>query len=173
LTDQSFGAELIGQVYEPDLRRCWPEKAQGRAGRSIMESPVMTLIILSCDWHRRRPAHYDRAGGGRCWRALWGDRGCRHTARIMGYTWTPWIFCALAIVELITDQLPTTPSRKYPCNSRRGSSRERCLVHVGSAAGLACCRPHNRHHWRSDRYTRWAAFRARLRLLSARTVPRR
>jgi uncharacterized membrane protein len=32
----------------------------------------------------------------------------------MGYTWTPWIFCALAIFELITDQLPTTPSRKAP-----------------------------------------------------------
>jgi uncharacterized membrane protein len=30
----------------------------------------------------------------------------------MGYSWTPWIFCALAIVELITDQLPATPSRK-------------------------------------------------------------
>jgi uncharacterized membrane protein len=32
----------------------------------------------------------------------------------MGYQWTPWIFTALAIVELITDQLPTTPSRKVP-----------------------------------------------------------
>jgi hypothetical protein len=26
---QSFGAEMIGQVYEFDLRRCWPERAQG------------------------------------------------------------------------------------------------------------------------------------------------
>jgi uncharacterized membrane protein len=32
----------------------------------------------------------------------------------MGYTWTPWIFTVLAAVELITDQLPTTPSRKVP-----------------------------------------------------------
>jgi uncharacterized membrane protein len=32
----------------------------------------------------------------------------------MGYTWTPWIFCVLAVGELITDQLPTTPSRKVP-----------------------------------------------------------
>lgn len=32
----------------------------------------------------------------------------------MGYKWTPWIFTALAVVELITDQLPTTPSRKVP-----------------------------------------------------------
>lgn len=32
----------------------------------------------------------------------------------MGYQWTPWIFTILAVVELITDQLPTTPSRKVP-----------------------------------------------------------
>src|SRR5271170_3016172 len=32
----------------------------------------------------------------------------------MGYAWTPWIFVLLAIVELITDQLPSTPSRKVP-----------------------------------------------------------
>ncbi|MBB3594182.1 putative membrane protein [Rhizobium sp. BK529] len=32
----------------------------------------------------------------------------------MGYRWTPWIFTILAVVELITDQLPTTPSRKVP-----------------------------------------------------------
>lgn len=32
----------------------------------------------------------------------------------MGYRWTPWIFTLLAIVELINDQLPSTPSRKVP-----------------------------------------------------------
>lgn len=32
----------------------------------------------------------------------------------MGYQWAPWIFTVLAVVELITDQLPTTPSRKVP-----------------------------------------------------------
>ncbi|TCU17005.1 DUF4126 domain-containing protein [Rhizobium sullae] len=32
----------------------------------------------------------------------------------MGYRWTPWIFTVLAIGELITDQLPSTPSRKVP-----------------------------------------------------------
>ncbi|PDS81129.1 DUF4126 domain-containing protein [Rhizobium sp. L43] len=32
----------------------------------------------------------------------------------MGYRWTPWIFTVLAIVELIADQLPSTPSRKVP-----------------------------------------------------------
>jgi uncharacterized membrane protein len=32
----------------------------------------------------------------------------------MGYAWTPWIFSVLALVEFITDQLPSTPSRKVP-----------------------------------------------------------
>lgn len=32
----------------------------------------------------------------------------------LGYRWTPWIFLLLAIGELVTDQLPSTPSRKIP-----------------------------------------------------------
>jgi uncharacterized membrane protein len=32
----------------------------------------------------------------------------------LGFAWTPWIFAILAIVELITDQLPSTPSRTVP-----------------------------------------------------------
>ena len=32
----------------------------------------------------------------------------------MGYAWTPWIFTLLALVEMVTDQLPSTPSRKVP-----------------------------------------------------------
>ena len=32
----------------------------------------------------------------------------------LGFRWTPWIFLVLAIGELVTDQLPSTPSRKVP-----------------------------------------------------------
>ena len=32
----------------------------------------------------------------------------------LGYAYTPWIFTVFAIGELITDQLPKTPSRKVP-----------------------------------------------------------
>lgn len=32
----------------------------------------------------------------------------------LGYRWTPWIFGLLALVELVGDQLPSTPSRKVP-----------------------------------------------------------
>jgi uncharacterized membrane protein len=32
----------------------------------------------------------------------------------LGYAWTPWIFTALALGELVSDQLPKTPSRTVP-----------------------------------------------------------
>lgn len=32
----------------------------------------------------------------------------------LGYAWTPWILTLLAAGELVTDQLPTTPSRTVP-----------------------------------------------------------
>ena len=32
----------------------------------------------------------------------------------LGYTWTPWIMSALALGELVADQLPTTPNRTVP-----------------------------------------------------------
>jgi uncharacterized membrane protein len=32
----------------------------------------------------------------------------------LGYTWTPWIFTALAVGELVNDKRPTTPSRTVP-----------------------------------------------------------
>jgi uncharacterized membrane protein len=32
----------------------------------------------------------------------------------LGYAFTPWILTLLALAELVTDQLPTTPSRKAP-----------------------------------------------------------
>ena len=35
-------------------------------------------------------------------------------AAFMGYAYTPYIFSILAAVELVTDQLPKTPSRKVP-----------------------------------------------------------
>ena len=35
-------------------------------------------------------------------------------AAFMGYAYTPYIFSVLALVELVTDQLPKTPSRKVP-----------------------------------------------------------
>ena len=36
------------------------------------------------------------------------------TLAFLGYRWTPWILTGLAVVEFITDQLPSTPSRTVP-----------------------------------------------------------
>lgn len=35
-----------------------------------------------------------------------------HGLAFLGYRWTPWIFTVAAAGELVTDQLPSTPSRK-------------------------------------------------------------
>ena len=49
------------------------------------------------------------------WAAALGFLDVSQTSlAFMGYRWMPWIFTVLAIAELITDQLPTTPSRKVP-----------------------------------------------------------
>ncbi len=32
----------------------------------------------------------------------------------MGYRWTPWILTVFALAELVSDKLPSTPSRKVP-----------------------------------------------------------
>jgi uncharacterized membrane protein len=46
-------------------------------------------------------------------RAGWVDLTTTSLA-FLGYAYTPWLFTALALVELVTDQLPTTPSRTVP-----------------------------------------------------------
>jgi uncharacterized membrane protein len=51
----------------------------------------------------------------------------------LGFTWTPLIFIVLAIVELITDQLPTTPSRTVPMQF---SARILAGAFSGAAIGL-------------------------------------
>lgn len=65
----------------------------------------------------------------------------------LGYMWTPWIFTALAVFELITDQRPTTPSRTVPvqfgtrilmgglCGAAMGASRGALVS--GLIAGVA------------------------------------
>lgn len=46
-------------------------------------------------------------------RAGWIDLSATSLA-FLGYAWTPWILTAAALGELVTDQLPTTPSRTVP-----------------------------------------------------------
>lgn len=37
-----------------------------------------------------------------------------HWLAFLGYRWTPWLLTVAAAAELVTDQLPSTPSRKVP-----------------------------------------------------------
>lgn len=54
----------------------------------------------------------------------------------MGFAWTPWIFTVLALAELVTDQLPTTPSRTVPVQfGTRVLSGALCGAAIGVAGG--------------------------------------
>ncbi len=54
----------------------------------------------------------------------------------MGYAWTPWIFTVLAIVEFVSDQLPSTPSRKVPPQfAARVGSGALCGATIGASGG--------------------------------------
>jgi uncharacterized membrane protein len=49
------------------------------------------------------------------WAARLGQLGLSGTwLAFLGHAWTPWILTLLAAVELVTDQLPSTPSRTVP-----------------------------------------------------------
>ena len=49
------------------------------------------------------------------WAAASGRLGLEGSwLAFLGYRFTPWILSLLAIGELVTDQLPSTPSRKVP-----------------------------------------------------------
>ena len=59
-------------------------------------------------------------------------------AAFMGYRFTPYIFGALALVEFVTDQLPSTPSRKVPQQfGARIVSGAFCGAVVATAGGVS------------------------------------
>jgi uncharacterized membrane protein len=54
----------------------------------------------------------------------------------LGYTWTPWILSALAAVELVGDQLPSTPHRTVPVQfGARLASGALAGAAIGAASG--------------------------------------
>jgi uncharacterized membrane protein len=70
--------------------------------------------------------------------AVWLGRLDLHGTWVafLGYRYTPWILSALALGELVTDQLPQTPSRKVPIQfGARIASGAFCGGVVGQAAG--------------------------------------
>ena len=57
-------------------------------------------------------------------------------ASFLGSGWTVLILSVLALGEFVTDQLPTTPSRKVPVQF--GSARDAILRGRGPSASLRC-----------------------------------
>ena len=54
----------------------------------------------------------------------------------LGYAWTPWIFTIMALGELVTDQLPATPSRTVPAQfGARIVSGALCGAAIGATGG--------------------------------------
>ena len=54
----------------------------------------------------------------------------------LSYQWTPWVFSLLAVGEYVTDQLPSTPSRKVPMQfGARLVSGGFCGAAIGLSAG--------------------------------------
>lgn len=54
----------------------------------------------------------------------------------LGYTWTPWVLTLLALSEFVTDQLPSTPSRKVPVQfGARIATGALCGLALGTAGG--------------------------------------
>jgi len=54
----------------------------------------------------------------------------------LGYAWTPWIFTLSAVLELVSDQLPSTPSRTVPLQfGTRLASGALSGAAVGAAGG--------------------------------------
>ena len=54
----------------------------------------------------------------------------------MGFAYTPYIFTLLAAIELVTDQLPQTPSRKVPMQfGARIASGALCGACIGASTG--------------------------------------
>jgi len=59
-----------------------------------------------------------------------------HWLAFLGYAWTPYILSALALAELVTDQLPKTPSRKVPMQfGARIVSGGLCGTALGASGG--------------------------------------
>jgi len=71
------------------------------------------------------------------WAARSGALDVDHTSlAFMGFRWTAWIFALLAAVELVLDQLPSTPSRTVPQQfGARLLSGALCGATIGSRNG--------------------------------------
>jgi uncharacterized membrane protein len=80
-----------------------------------MESSAMTAFVLPLSIGVIAGLRAMTAPAAVSWAARLGWLNLAPTSlAFLGYAFTPWIFTVFALGELITDQLPTTPSRTVP-----------------------------------------------------------
>ena len=88
--------------------------------------PYVALQDLTELWTLPLAQYLERTGAPTGWGWL----------AFLGYAWTPWIFTLLALVELVTDQLPATPSRTVPVQfGARIVMGALCGGAIGASAG--------------------------------------
>ena len=125
--------------------RLSPEACQDRGKRCFTE-----LSFSPASWPVRG---FSRRLAAVSWAARLGHLNLDGSwLAFMGYAWTPWIFTLLALVEMVTDQLPSTPSRKVPMQfGARIVSGALSGATIGVVGRLVDRRPHRRRHRRGDR----------------------
>jgi uncharacterized membrane protein len=88
---------------------------QRRAGKVTMEPSTSTILLASLLIGIVAGLRAMTAPAAVSWAARVGSLNIAHTKlAFLGYAFTPWILTVLALIELVTDQLPTTPSRTVP-----------------------------------------------------------
>lgn len=80
-----------------------------------MNASLTTVLLLSLSIGIIAGLRSMMAPAAVSWAARHGWLNLEPTAlAFLGYAFTPWILTVLALGELVTDQLPSTPSRKVP-----------------------------------------------------------
>ena len=81
----------------------------------------------------------------------------------LGHAFTPWIFTVLALGELVTDQLPSTPSRTVPVQfGTRILTGALSGAAIGAASGSLVTGADRGRHRRRHRHARRTGVRAQL-----------
>jgi uncharacterized membrane protein len=110
----SIKSQLIWEDGKP-YPRCFPIPTRSfqpmlRARREIMLTYILMLLVGIVTGLRALIAP-----AALSWAAHLGVLDLSGTfLAFLGYRYTPWVLSLLAVAELITDQLPSTPSRTVP-----------------------------------------------------------
>jgi uncharacterized membrane protein len=106
-------------------------------GRLLLSGGIMSILVLSFLIGVVAGLRTMTAPAAVSWAAYVGWLDLQATPlAFLGYKFTPYIFTVLALFELVSDQLPKTPSRKVPVQFiARILSGGFCGAAIGASAG--------------------------------------